>query len=122
MNGSSYLIENILQLVLRQRRALHVLDCSQIFGHALSVLFAYWLHPLFGQFFPYLWVLTQIGLRTNNEARYSRAMMMDFREPFLSNVLKGRGGCDTEADQEDVRLWVRKRTKTVVVLLTSGIE
>ena len=106
MNGSSYLIEDILQLVLRQCRALHVLDCSQVFRHTFSVLFAYWLHALLRQLFPYLWVITKIGLRSNYEARYSRTMVMDFWEPFLSNVLKRCWGCDTEADQEDVGLWV----------------
>ena len=49
-------------------------------------------------------------------------MMMNFWEPFLSNVFKWRWGCNTEADQEDVGLWVREGTKTVVVLLTSSIE
>ena len=83
-----YLIEDILQLVLRQCRALHVLDCSQVLRHTFSVLFAYWLHALFGQLFPYLWVIAKIGLRTNYEARYSRAVVMNFWEPFLSDVFE----------------------------------
>lgn len=104
--GNPYLIENIFQLVLRQCRAFHVLDCSQVFCHTFSVFFTYWLHALFGQLFPYLWVIAKIGLRTNYEAGYSRAMVVNFWEPFLTNVLERRWGCDTEADEEDVGLWV----------------
>lgn len=86
--GLPYLIKDILQLVLRQCRAFHVFDRSQVLGHTLSVLFAYRLHALFGQLFPYLWVIAKIGLRTNDEARYPRTMVMNFWEPFLSNVLE----------------------------------
>ena len=106
MKGIAYLIEDILQLVLRQRRAFHILDCSQVFRHTLSVLFAYWLHALFGQLLPYLRVIAKIGLRTHYEARYSWAMVMNLWEPLLSNVLERRWRCNTEADQEDVRLWI----------------
>lgn len=37
------------------------------------------------------------------------------------NVVVGRRRHDTEADQEDIRLRVRKRTQTIIILLTSGI-
>ena len=104
--GIPYLIEDILQLVLRQRRALHILDRSQVFRHTFSVLFTYWLHALFGQLFPYLRVIAKIGLRTHYEARYSWAVVMNFWEPFLSNVLERRWGCDAEADQKYVGLGV----------------
>ena len=49
-------------------------------------------------------------------------MMMNFWEPFLPNVFERSWGRDTEADEEDVGLWVRERTKTVIVLLASSIE
>lgn len=49
-------------------------------------------------------------------------MVVDFGEPFLANVLKRRGGSNGEADQEDIGLGVGQRTKTIVVLLTGGIE
>ena len=50
------------------------------------------------------------------------AVVVDFRKPFLANVLKGRGGGDGEADQEDIGLGVRQRAKTIVILLSGGIK
>lgn len=32
--------------------------------------------------------------------------MVDLREPFLAHVLERGGGCDAEADEEDVGLGV----------------
>ena len=40
---------------------------------------------------------------------------------LLLNVVKGIWGVDGEADQDDVRIWVRERAETIVILLTSGI-
>lgn len=45
-----------------------------------------------------------------------------FRKPFFSYVLKGRRGTYREADEKDVGLWIGKRSKSVVILLTSSIE
>lgn len=48
--------------------------------------------------------------------------MMDFREPFLANVLKGGWRGNGEADKEDVSLGVRERSKAIVIFLSSCIE
>lgn len=68
-----------------------------------------------------LGVIPQIHLRADDEARHSRTVMPDFREPFLLDVLeRGRGG-DAEANKENIRLRVRKWTQTIVILLTYGL-
>jgi hypothetical protein len=40
---------------------------------------------------------------------------------LLLNVIQGVGGVDREADEDHVRIGVRQRAETVVVLLTSRI-
>ncbi len=40
---------------------------------------------------------------------------------LLGDVVQGVGGVDSEANQDDVRIGVRQRSETVVVLLTSRI-
>ena len=104
--GSNYLIKDILQLVLRQRRALDVLDCAKFSRHPLAVFALYWGHPLLCQLIFYLGVLSKIYLRADDQARHSRAVMVDLWKPFLADVFEGRGGCYGEADEKDVGLRV----------------
>ena len=117
-----YLIEHILQLELRKSGALDVLDSAQVLCHTLAILFPHRLHLLLAKLLAHLRVIAQICLSANNKARHTGAVVVDFGEPFLANVLKGRGGGDGEADQEDISLWVRQRAKTIVILLSGGIK
>ena len=117
-----YLIEDVLQLILRQCRALDVFNGSQVFGHSFSVFLANWLHPLFSQLLSDLRIITQIRLRADNEARYPGAMMVHLGEPFLPHVLERGWGCHAEAHEEHVRLGVRQRTEAVIVFLTRCIK
>ena len=87
-NKATHLIKNIFQLVLRQRRALDILDRPQLLGHPLPILSANRVHTLLQQLFLHLWIIAEIGLGADDEARYPRAMMVDFGEPFLADVLK----------------------------------
>lgn len=119
---AKYLIKNILQLVLSQGRALDVFDSTQILGHTVTVLLANGLHFLSGKLLPHTRVIAQIGLGTDDQAGNTGAVVVDFREPLLANVFKGRRGGDGKADQEDIGLGVGERTETVVILLTGGIE
>lgn len=40
---------------------------------------------------------------------------------LLLDVVKGIGGINGEADQDDVRVRIRKRSETIVIFLTSRI-
>ena len=40
---------------------------------------------------------------------------------LLLHVIKGIGGVDGKADKDDVGIWVRERTETIVIFLTSRI-
>ena len=103
---ASYLVEYVLELVLRQRRALDVLDRTQIPRHSLSIFFPDGLHLLLGELFPYLWILSQVTLRANDQTWYARAMMVNLGKPLFPHVLERRGRCDGKANQENVCLRV----------------
>jgi len=103
---NAYLIEYILQLILRQCRTLHIFDCTQLSCHLLSILFPHRLHLLFRQLVLHCGVVPQIRLRSHYQAWHARAMVVDFRKPLLADVLERGWGCDGEADQENISLRV----------------
>ena len=102
----TYLVENILELVLGQGRTLDIFNRSQLLGHAISIFFANGLHLLTGKLFANGGVVAKIGLRTDDEARDTGAVVVNLGEPFFANVLKGGGGSHGEADQKDIGLGV----------------
>ena len=58
VGNKTHLIKHILKLELRQRRALHVLDRTQLLGHLLAVLFPHRLHLLLRQLLPNLRIVS----------------------------------------------------------------
>ena len=48
----------------------------------------------------------QIELGTDNQAGDAGAVVVDFGEPLLADVLEGSGRDDGEADEEDIGLGV----------------
>ena len=118
----AYLVEHILQLVLCESTALHILDGAELLGHPLAVLLPHRGHLLFGQLLPHARVVPQIYLGADDQARDAGAVMMDFREPFLADVLEGGWRGHGEADEEHVCLRVGQGTEPIVILLSSGIK
>ena len=106
LQSHSYLVKNVLELVLCQSTALDILDSTEFLGHALSVLPAHRRHLLLGEFVADAGVVPQVNLGAHNEARDTRAVVVDLGEPLLANVLEGRRGGDAEADQKDVGLGI----------------
>lgn len=101
-----YLIKDILQFILSQGGAFDVFHRSKLLGHPIPVFLPDGLHFLTGEFFADGGVIPEIGLGADNQAGDTGAVVMDFGEPFLPDVLKGGGGSDGEADQEDIGLGV----------------
>lgn len=123
------LVKDVLESLLGQGRALDVLDSTELSGHSLTILSLDRLHLLLAKLAEYgVLVVTlllrwaQIELGTDNQARDARAVVVDFGEPLLADVLKGSRRDDGEADEEDIGLRVRERTETVIILLTGSIE
>ena len=105
-SSSSYLIENVLELELRQCRALDVLHGAQIPRHSLAIFFPDRLHLLLGELVAHLWIISQIGLGADDQTWYTRAVVVDLWEPLFPHVLERRGRCDRKADQENICLRV----------------
>jgi len=68
-----------------------------------------------------LGVETEILLAPNEDDWKARAEVKNFGNPLFLDVVKRVRGVNGEADQNDVRVWVRQRTQTVIILLTGSI-
>lgn len=91
VHDAPYLVENILQLELRESRALNVLDSAKVLGHTLAILFPHRLHLLLAELLAHLRIIAQICLGANNEARHAGAVVVDLGEPLFSHVLETGG-------------------------------
>jgi hypothetical protein len=120
--GNTHLIKNILQLILRQRRALHILNSTQLLRHPLAILPPNRAHLLLRQLIAHAGVVAQIGLGADDEAGDAWAVVVDFWEPLFAHVLEGGGGGDGEADEEYVGLGVGEGAESVVIFLSGGVE
>lgn len=102
----THLVKHVLQPLLRQSRALHVLHRSQFPCEPLTQLACDGSLLLSGKFLNHLAVVPQINLRANDEARHPRTVMMYLREPLFLDVFKRRRRGDTKANKKNVRLRV----------------
>lgn len=103
---TTHLIKHVLQALPRQRRAFHVLHCSQFPSEPLALNGSD--GPLFlpHELLQHLTVVPEINLGADNNARDTRAVMAHFREPLLLYVFERGRGRYTEADKEHVCLGV----------------
>ena len=101
--------------------ALEVSDGANLLGNG---------HTLFGrdrtlaglsELLDNLGVMSQILLATDEDDGQVLAEVEHFRDPLFLHVVERIGRVDGEADEDDVRVWVRERAQTVVILLTGGI-
>lgn len=86
----SYLIEDVLQLILRQSRALDIFHSTQFLGHPITVFLANGLHLLLCQLLSDSGVISQIGLSADNQAWHTGTVVVNLGEPLFSHVLKRR--------------------------------
>lgn len=118
----AYLVKNVLELVLRQGRALNVLDSAKLSRHPLAVLALDRRHPLLCQLVLYRSVLPQIHLCAHDQTRHARTVVVYLGKPLLAHVLKRRGRGYGETHEEYVGLRIREGSEAVVIFLSSGIE
>jgi len=66
-------------------------------------------------------LVPEILLATDKDGRDIGAKVVNFGEPLFHDVVKRVGRVDRKANQDHMRVGVRKRAQTVIVLLASGI-
>jgi hypothetical protein len=118
---TTHLVKHILQPLLREGRALDVLDSAELLCEALTLFRANRTLPLPGELLNDLGVVSQVYLCTDDQAGDTGAMMVDLWEPLFLDVFKRSGRCDAEADEENIGLGIRKRAKSIIILLAWGM-
>lgn len=119
--STSGVLENLVDTLVGFGRAFEVLVSTNLLADLLTLFGADGLLARLSQLVCDLLVVTEILLAANENNRKALAEVKDLGDPLLLDVVKGIGGVDGEANQNNVRIRVRQRTKTVVILLTSSI-
>lgn len=110
-------IESLLQVLLRQSRALHVLRGPDLLGQAPSTRTQHRFHLVTVQVNQNVDVQQEVRLSPDQDDGRRRVARANLRDPFLRDVLEGRRVDDAEAKQEDVRVCVGQRAEAVKLLL-----
>jgi len=116
------LVEHVFQALLRQRRALYILDGTELSCETFACLVPDRALLLLRELFDNSMVVAQIHLGADNETRDTGAVVVDLREPLLLDIFVRGGRRDAEADEKDVCLRIREWAKTIVILLTGSIK
>jgi len=98
---AAHLVKHVLQLVLGQGTALDVADGAEslaIFSPSSFRTGLIFCLPSFSRTLG----RPQIRLRADDQARYTRTVMVHLRKPLFPHVLEAGGRRDAEADEEDV--------------------
>jgi len=102
-------------------RTLKVLHAAKLLAEFLCLFGSNRVKTLLGELSQGLGIVTKILLQTDKNCAGLRAVVTDLGEPLLLAVIK-RGWChDGVAEQEAIGLRIRKRSQTIVLLLTGSI-
>jgi len=118
---SHSLIKDLFEPSLREGGALEVLDRPDLVGELLPLLPLEGGVPVLCQSLQGLLVLPQVYLRAYEKDGGIWTVVLDLRAPLGGHILEGGGAHHGEADQEDIRLWIREWPEPVVVLLSRGV-
>jgi hypothetical protein len=102
------LVKDDLHAPLRQGGALDVLDCAEFACEALAILHGDGPVSLLRELVDDIWILPQIELRADEEARRVGAEVPDLRELLPFRVRKRGLRREAEADKEDVCIAIRQ--------------
>jgi hypothetical protein len=120
-HNTNSLVEDILQTLLRERRALKILHRIDFLGFGHTLLEGYRSEVLLTKASNGLGILTKIELGAHEEDGGVGAVVVNLGVPLRRYVLEGAGGNDGEAKKEDVGLRVRQWAKAIIIFLTSSI-
>lgn len=120
-NGADGFVKHVLEVLLRQRRALEVANGADLPGKSGTLLVVDRRLPSFPQLVDGISVFPQVELGTDKKDRNVWCVMLNFGNPLSGDVLERRRADDAEADEEDVGLRVREGSQSIVIFLTGGI-
>jgi len=115
------LIEHSLQALLRQSAALQILHSANGLGHLKRALLADHVQAFAGELRGRGLIVSQIGLGADEDDRHVGRVVLNLRVPLRLHVLERGRRDDGEAHQKAVRLRVRQRAQSVIVLLTCSV-
>eukprot|EP00964_Phaeocystis_antarctica_P112413 scaffold76587_cov73-Phaeocystis_antarctica.AAC.3 len=108
------LFEDIPEALLRERRALEVLDRADLLGHVHALLRGDGRLVLLAQLGHRVRVGAQVELRPHADDRHARAEGLQLRVPLLLCVLVRGTADEREGDEEDVGLRVAEGAQLIV--------
>lgn len=115
--GTNSLGEHVLDAVLAECRALHVLDGMDVAGECLALLQRYGSLVLIFQLLLDLRVIAQVTLGAHKEDRHVGTVVRHLGMPLVFDILVGGWAGDGEADDEHIGLRVGQRAQPVIFLL-----
>lgn len=120
-SSTNSLIEDVLKTLLGKSGTLHVTTSVDLTNTVLSLLLSNNSKTLSSELLNHVSIAAKIGLGTDKDEGNSRSVVLNLRVPLGLDVVERIGRDNGETNEEDVSLGVRKRAKTIVILLTSGI-
>jgi len=120
-DSSNGFVEHVFQTLLCESRTLHVLDGLDLLRHGVALFGGDGRELLLCKAVESLLILTHIELGSDQDHGCVRAMVLNFRDPFRTNVFERSGRDDRETDKEDVCLGIGERSKSIVIFLPSSI-
>lgn len=110
-------VKHLLEVLLRQCRALDVRHRAHFLRQRSGVLLQHGALSSPRQLDQHFDVLAQVTLGAHQEDGSQRAAPSDLGDPFLPDVLKGRGADDAEAEQQGVGPTVAEVSQFVELVL-----
>ena len=110
-------VKHLLQVLLRQRRALDVCDSPDFFRQRPGIFLWHGPLPPPRQLDQHFDVLPQVALRADEEDGREGAAAADLWHPLFPHVLKGGGADHAEAEQQGVRATVAEVPEFVELIL-----
>lgn len=110
-------VKRLLQVLLRERRALHVILRSDLLRHPLRPRAGHGLDAGAVQANEHVDVQQEVRLRAHQDNGRGGVGGTDRGHPLLGDVVEGSGVDHAEAQQEDVRVRVGQRSELIKLLL-----
>lgn len=115
------LVEDVLEALLGEGRALEVLDRADLLRHGQPLRVRDGGELAVAQLLHGVLVLPQVQLGAHQDDGCVGAVVAHLGVPLRPDIFKGCWVYQGEADEEDIRLWVGEWPQPVVVLLTGRI-